>query len=304
MSSMDVRRGLVSTPALDIAYEEQGPADGQPVLLLHGFPYDVRCFDGVASRLAEAGLRTVTPYLRGFGPTRLREHDAVKSGEQAALAHDLLELVERLGLEHPILAGFDWGGRGACAAAALWPTRFASLLTIGGYSIYNIEAALNPAPPEVEHVLWYQYYFHGERGRRGLETDRRAICRLLWSLWSPLKPLDVEAFEQTAPSFDNPDFVEVTLHSYRHRFGLAAGDPAFAALQARLAALPPVPIPTIVLHGTSGPLAAPVQANTDLLPQLLSWRLVEGAGHNMPHEAPAAVAAAIMELHEHQSGPR
>ena len=298
----DVRNGVIRGAMLDIAYEEQGPPDGAPVILLHGFPYDVRCFDDVAPRLAQAGLRVIAPYLRGFGPTRLRDANVPRSGEQGALAHDLLELADGLGLETPLIAGFDWGGRAACAAAALWPTRFAGLLAIGGYNLYEIATSNVPAPPEVELVLWYQYYFHGERGRQGLIADRRGICRLLWSLWSPSKPLDINAFERTAPSFDNPDFVEVVLHSYRHRFGLIDGDGAFASLQARLTALPPVTIPTGVLHAMSGPFPAPRQHTDERLANLLWWRDVPGVGHNVPQEAPATVADAIIELHRYCRG--
>ena len=214
----------------------------------------------------------------------------------AELPRRCLDPVEALVLDRPLLCGFDWGGRAACAAAALWPERFSALVAIGGYSIYDVAHSLDPAPADVEHVLWYQYYFHGERGARGLAADRQGLCRLLWSLWSPGKPLDAAAFARTAPSLDDADFVAVTLSSYRHRFGLAAGDPAYAVSQTRLAVLPPVTVPSLVLNGIGGPLPAGTSPDRSRLPALLDWRMVEGAGHNVPHEAPDAVAAAILEL--------
>lgn len=295
MNQDSSRYGLVQTGVLDIAYEEHGPANGKAVILLHGFPYDVRSFDSVVDRLRGHALRIIVPYLRGYGPTRFLSGTTLRAGEQAALAHDLLELTQALELDQPILCGFDWGGRAACAAAALWPRRFSSLIAIGGYSIYNVAGALDPAPAAIEHVLWYQYYFHGERGARGLAENRRGICRLLWTLWSPGKPFDQTAFDASASSFDNPDFVAVVLSSYRHRFGLAEGDANYAASQMRLTELPPIEVPTIVVHGTGGPLPAPVAPDRAKLPMLRSWRHAEGAGHNVPHEAPDAVSAAIID---------
>ena len=224
------------TPTLEIAYEESGPAEGRPVVLLHGFPDDVHAYDGVAPPLAAAGWRVLVPYLRGYGPTRFLDPLTPRSGQQAALGHDLLNFLDALGLERAALAGYDWGGRAACIVAALWPERVASLVSIGGYNIQNIARSSEPAAPDREYRLWYQWYFHTERGRAGLMANRRPLCRLLWQLWSPNWRFDDATFERTAASFDNPDFVEVVIQSYRHRYDLVPGDPSLQPLEDRLAA--------------------------------------------------------------------
>jgi pimeloyl-ACP methyl ester carboxylesterase len=196
----------VRTPVLGIAYEESGPADGAPVLLMHGFPYDPRAYDEVVPLLVAAGCRVIVPYLRGYGPTRFFSADTPRSGQQAALGKDLLDLLDALDIERAALAGYDWGGRAACIVAALWPQRVRCLVSGGGYNIQNIADAAKPSSAEHEHRLWYQYYFHTERGRRGLTENRRDICRLLWRLWSPNFSFDDATYERTAASFDNPDF--------------------------------------------------------------------------------------------------
>jgi pimeloyl-ACP methyl ester carboxylesterase len=241
---------IVAAGALATAYLEAGPADGPPVVLLHGFPYDVHAYGAVAEHLAAAGRRCIIPYLRGYGPTRFRDPAALRSGQQAALAADLLALLDALALPDAVLAGYDWGGRAACIVAALWPDRARGLVTCTGYNIQNIAAAGAPASPEHERRLWYQYYFHAERGRAGLTVNRRALCRLLWQLWSPEWQFDDATFDRSAAAFDNPDFVDVVIHSYRHRFGsLAPGDPAYDAIERQLAAQPVITVPTINLHG-------------------------------------------------------
>jgi pimeloyl-ACP methyl ester carboxylesterase len=237
----------ILTPTLEIAYEESGPADGAPVVLLHGFPDDVHAYGDVAPALAAAGWRVLVPYLRGYGPTRFLDPRTPRSGQQAALGRDLLDLLDALGVERAALAGYDWGGRAACIVAALWPERVASLVSIGGYNIQNIARSGEPAAPDREHRLWYQWYFHTERGRAGLAANRRPLSRLLWQLWSPNWHFDDATFERTAASFDNPDFVEVVIQSYRHRFSLAPGDPSLAVIEEQLAAQPPIVVPTIVL---------------------------------------------------------
>jgi len=224
------------TPTLEIAYEESGPAEGRPVVLLHGFPDDVHAYDGVAPPLAAAGWRVLVPYLRGYGPTRFLDPLTPRSGQQAALGHDLLDFLDALGLERAALAGYDWGGRAACIVAALGRERVASLVSVGGYNIQNIVRASEPAAPDREYRLWYQWYFHTERGRAGLIANRRPLCRLLWQLWSPNWRFDDATFERTAASFDNPDFVEVVIQSYRHRYDLVPGDPSLQPLEDRLAA--------------------------------------------------------------------
>ena len=247
----------VRTPTLEIAYEVSGPVEGPPVVLMHGFPDDIRAYDGVAPALAAAGWRVIVPYLRGYGPTRFLDPRTPRSGQQAALGQDLLDLLDALGVERAALAGYDWGGRAACILAALWPERVASLVSIGGYNIQNIARSGEPAPPDREHRLWYQWYFHTERGRAGLAANRRPLCRLLWELWSPNWHFDDAIFERSAASFDNPDFVEVVIQSYRHRFGLAPGDPSLEAIEDRLAAQPPITVPTIVLHGACDGISLP-----------------------------------------------
>ena len=228
----------VSAGALDVAYLEAGPADGAPVILLHGWPFDIRAYDEASALLAAAGRRCILPYLRGFGPTRFRSEATPRSGQQAAIGADVLALMDALEISRAVLAGYDWGGRAACIAAALWPERVSGLVSCGnGYNIQNIPNATQPLPPEQEWRYWYQYYFHSERGRAGLAQNRRALCRLLWQQFSPTWRFDDETFERSAPSLDNPDFVEITVHSYRHRYGGIPGDPALDAIEERLAAV-------------------------------------------------------------------
>src|SRR5439155_22520363 len=288
----------IRTPMLEIAYEESGPADGSPVVLLHGFPDDVRAYDGVAPALAGAGWRVIVPYLRGYGPTRFLDSQTPRSGQQAALGQALWDLIDALGVERAALAGYDWGGRAGCVAAALWPERVASLVSIGGYNIQNIARSGEPAPPDREHRLWYQWYFHTERGRAGLAANRRPLCRLLWELWSPNWHFDDATYERTAASFDNPDFVEVVIQSYRHRFGLAPGDPSLEPIEERLAAQPPITVPTIVLHGACDGVSAP--QNSERHRHFFSGpyqrRVVPVAGHFLPQEAPDALIEALSEL--------
>jgi pimeloyl-ACP methyl ester carboxylesterase len=288
----------VRTPTLDIAYEERGPAAGPPVVLLHGFPDDVRAYDGVAPALAAAGWRVLVPYLRGYGPTRFLDPRTPRSGEQAALGHDLLEFLDTLGLERATLAGYDWGGRAACIVAALWPERVTALVSIGGYNIQNIARSGEPAAPDREHRLWYQWYFHGERGRAGLAANRRALCRLLWELWSPNWRFDDATYERTAASFDNSDFVEVVIQSYRHRYGLAPGDPTLQPIEDRLAAQPPITVPTIVLHGAADGVSPPQssEGHGRFFTALYRRKVVPVAGHFLPQEAPGALIDALSEL--------
>jgi pimeloyl-ACP methyl ester carboxylesterase len=290
---------VVRTPTLEIAYEESGPPGGSPVVLLHGFPDDVHAYNGVVPALAAAGWRAIVPYLRGYGPTRFLDPGTPRSGQQAALGHDLLEFLDALGLERASLAGYDRGGRAACIVAALWPERVTSLVSIGGYNIQNIARSGEPAAPDREHRLWYQWYFHGERGRAGLAANRRPpLCRLLWELWSPNWRFDDATFERTAVSFDNSDFVEVVIQSYRHRFRLAPGDPALEPIEDGLAAQPPIAVPTIVLHGACDGVSPPQssEAHTRFFTGPYQRRVIPVAGHFLPQEAPAALIEALSEL--------
>jgi pimeloyl-ACP methyl ester carboxylesterase len=289
---------IIRTDVLDIAYEEHGPPDGAPVILLHGFPYDPRAYDEVAPALAADGRRVLVPYLRGYGLTRFLSADTPRSGQQAALGHDLLQFMDALGIASAALAGYDWGGRAACIVAALWPARARCLISCGGYNVQDIAGSIAPAPAEQEHRLWYQYYFHTERGRAGLTNDRRDICRLLWRLWSPEWRFDEATFEKSAASFDNPDFVDVVIQSYRHRFGYAPGDPALEPIEAQLARRPPIGAPTIVLHGGHdgvGPAEQSVHHARHFTGPY-QRRVLPHIGHNVPQEAPADFVAALREL--------
>ena len=283
---------------LDVAYYEEGPADGPVVMLLHGFPYDIHSYVDVAPRLAAQGCRIIVPYLRGYGPTGFRDPATPRSGEQAAIAADLMALMDALSVKRAVFAGYDWGGRAACVAAALFPDRCIGLVSVNGYLIQDIARAMVPVRPEREVPLWYQYYFQLERGRAGLTANRRGIARILWQQWSPNWHFDDATFERTAAAHDNPDYVDVVIHSYRHRFGLADGDPQYAGLQRRLAALPLIPVPTITLDG-DGDGVAPATDGTASAAKFSGRRthhVIPRAGHNLPQEEPEAFAGAVMEL--------
>lgn len=287
-----------ATPLLEIAFEESGPRDGPPAILLHGFPDDVRAWDGVAARLAAAGFRCIVPYLRGYGPTRFIDSRTPRSGEQAALGSDLLALLDSLGIERAILAGYDWGGRAACIVSALWPARVWALVSIGGYNIQNIARSGAPGAPDQEHRFWYQWYFNTERGRAGLAQNRAELCRLLWRLWSPNWRFDDATYRRTAAAFDNPDFVDVVIHSYRHRHAAVAGDPALASIEEQLARQPLVGVPTVVLHGACDGVDPPTGSERAVAHFTGPYRreVVPVAGHFLPWEAPDAVADAVLSL--------
>ena len=289
---------LVIAGDLEVAYEESGPAIGPAVVLLHGFPYDVRAFDEVVPPLAAAGCRVLVPYLRGYGATRFLSPATPRSGQQAVLAHDLLALMDALAIPQAVLAGYDWGGRAACIVAALWPQRARGLVSGNGYNLQDIPGSVRPQSPENEHRFWYQYYFHGERGRAGLAKNRREFCKLLWRLWSPNWRFDDVTFERSAASFDNPDFVDVVIHSYRHRFGLVPGDPTVEASEQLLAAQPKITVPTIVLDGSGDGVMAPEGAarHAVFFSGPYERRVIPAVGHNLPQEAPAEFAAAVQAL--------
>ncbi|HEU5195455.1 MAG TPA: alpha/beta hydrolase [Methylomirabilota bacterium] len=288
----------VEAGTLNVALEESGAPGGRPVVLLHGFPYDVHAYDEVAPRLAAAGCRVIVPYLRGYGPTRFRSAETLRSGQQAVLAHDLLALLDALQIRAAVLAGYDWGGRAACIVAALWPERARGLVSGGGYNIQDVARSLEPQPPERELNNWYQYYFHNERGRAGLAKYRYELGKLLWRLWSPTWRFDEATYTRTAASFENPDFVEVVIHSYRVRYMLAAGDPAAEDTERRLAAQPPISVPTIVLHGHDNGVSPVVTSERHArhFKGPYERRVIDGVGHNLPQEAPAEFAAAVLAL--------
>jgi pimeloyl-ACP methyl ester carboxylesterase len=288
----------VDAGVLNIAYYEEGPADGPVVMLLHGFPYDIHSYVDVAPRLAVQGCRAIVPYLRGYGPTRFLDSTTPRSAEQAAIGADLIALMDALSIKRAVFAGYDWGGRAACVGAALWPDRCMGLVSVNSYLIQDIARAMVPAKPEREVPLWYQYYFQVERGRAGLTANRREIAKILWKQWSPNWDFGDATFERSAVAFDNPDYVDIVIHSYRHRFGLADGDPQYAELQRRLAALPAIAVPSITLDGAGDgvALANDGSATAAKFSGRRIHRVVPRAGHNLPQEEPEAFAAAVMEL--------
>ena len=288
----------VQTATLEVGYEESGRPDGAPVFLLHGWPYDPRCYDAVVAPLAAAGAWVIVPYLRGFGPTRFLAETTPRSGQQAALGNDLRELMDALSVERAVLAGYDWGGRAACIVAALWPERVGGLVTVNSYNIQNIPAAGKPTAPAQEHRLWYQWYFQMQRGRAGVEANRRELCRLLWRLWSPHWSFDDATFERSAESFDNPDFVAVTIHSYRHRYGNAPGDPKLEQIEQRLAQQPKIGVPTIALQGEADGVHPPESSahHGAFFNGHYKRRLLSRIGHNPPQEDPNVFADAVLEL--------
>jgi pimeloyl-ACP methyl ester carboxylesterase len=268
----------IATPVLDIAYEESGNPQGFPIILLHGFPDDARAWDDVAPPLAKAGHRVLVPYLRGYGPTSFRDTSAPRMGEQAAIGQDVIDFADALKLPRFAVSGYDWGGRAACIACA----------------------PVQPGPPEAERRIWYQWYFNTERGRAGLKANRKAFCKLLWQEWSPTWHFTDATYEKTAPSFDNPDFVDVVIHSYRHRIGNAPGEPRFEAMERKLAERPKIEVPAAVLYGADDLLvrAAPetTPAEKASFPNLIARRVVTGGGHFLPREKPDAVSSAMLEV--------
>lgn len=289
------------TPSLTIAYEYHGPDTGTPVILLHGFPYSPRSYDEITPALAAEGYRVIVPYLRGYGPTRFNHPETLRSGQQAALAQDLKELMDALGIEQATLCGYDWGGRAACIVAALFPGRVRGLVTGDGYNMQDIANSTRPLDPETEHRLWYQYYFHTARGVEGLTQNRRSFCELLWKLWSPTWSHNAERYPLTAPTFDNPDFVDVVIHSYRHRFMYAPGDPALQWMEDALSRQPPISVPTISLCGADDGVGPAPEEDEDIAHFTGPYerRVLTGVGHNIPEEAPQQTLKALLDLLQH-----
>jgi pimeloyl-ACP methyl ester carboxylesterase len=288
----------VAAGVLSIGYDDHGPAEAMAVVLLHGFPYDAHAYDDVATALAREGLRVIVPYLRGYGPTSFLSPDTIRSGQQASLGHDLVALLDALRIDRAIVGGFDWGGRAACIVAALWPERVLGLVTCGGYNVLDVAGSARPQSPEVEHALWYQWYFHGERGRAGLAQHRHDFCRLLWSMWSPRWRFDDATYARTSASFENPDFVDVVIHSYRHRFGFVDGDPTVEETERRLADRPAISVPTVALYGGDNGVAPapPTERNRHLFTGSFERIVIPGVGHNVPQEAPRPFADAVLAL--------
>jgi pimeloyl-ACP methyl ester carboxylesterase len=288
----------VDAGVLSIGYYEAGPAGGPTVMLMHGFPYDIHSYVDVAPQLAAQGCRVIVPYLRGYGPTRFRHPATPRSGEQAAVGADLKALMDALDIQRAVVAGYDWGGRAANVVAALWPERCIGLVSCNSYQIQNIAKSMTPAKPQHEAALWYQYYFQIERGRAGLAANRRDIAKLLWQQWSPNWDFDDACLERSVAAHDNPDYVDVVIHSYRHRYGLVDGDPNYAELQRRLAELPVIQVPAITLDGAADGVnpATDGRATAAKFSGPRSHRVIPNAGHNLPQEEPEAFAAAVMSL--------
>jgi pimeloyl-ACP methyl ester carboxylesterase len=290
----------VQTDVLDIAYEEHGAAAGTAVILLHGFPYDVRSFDGVVQPLVAAGHRVLVPWLRGYGPTRFRDSSAPRMAEQAALAQDVIDFANALDIQRFALAGFDWGNRAACIVSILEPERVIGQVSIGGYSVQNTTVRGGAMPARQAAQFWYMWYFNTEQGAAALQANRHDVIRYLWETWSPQWQYTDEAYARSAPSFDNPDFVDVVVHSYRHRLMNAPGDPRFLETERRLAEQPPIGVPAIVLApGATGLGGRPSESpagDQRRFTNLVARRIVEGAGHDLPAHRPDAVAEALLEL--------
>jgi pimeloyl-ACP methyl ester carboxylesterase len=288
----------IDAGVLNVGYAESGPADGPAVILLHGWPYDIHSYVDVAPLLAAAGYRAITPYLRGYGSTRFLASDTVRNGQQAALALDVIALMDALGIERAILGGFDWGARTAAIVAALWPERTKGLVSVSGYLIGSQEANKTPLPPRAELAWWYQFYFATERGRAGYDEYRHDFAKLIWQLASPRWDFDDATFERSAASFANPDHVAIVIHNYRWRLGLAEGEPQYDDLEKQLAAGPVITVPTITLEGDANGAPHP---EASVYAKKFSGRyehrvITGGIGHNLPQEAPQPFAQAVIDV--------
>ena len=287
----------IGARVLSVGYAEAGPPEGPPVLLLHGWPYDIHSFVDVTPLLASAGYRVIVPYARGYGPTRFLSSTTVRNGEPAALAHDVIDLMDALRIRTAILGGYDWGGRSANIVAALWPERCKGLVSVSGYLIGSQEAGKVPLPPKAEYQWWYQYYFATERGRAGYDKYRHDFARLIWQLASPKWNFDEATFERSAAALDNPDQVDIVIHNYRWRLG-APGEARYEDLEKRLAAAPTIAVPTITLEGDANgaPHPEPAAYAKKFSGKYTHRTITGGVGHNLPQEAPQAFAQAIMDV--------
>jgi pimeloyl-ACP methyl ester carboxylesterase len=288
----------IDAGVLNVAYAEAGPADGKPVILLHGWPYDIHSFVEVSPLLASKGYRVIVPYLRGYGPTRFLSSDTFRNGQPAAVALDTTALMDALKIEKATLAGFDWGARTANIIAALWPERCKGMVSVSGYLIGSQAAGKAPLPPKAEFQWWYQFYFATERGRAGYDKNRHDFAKLIWQLASPKWKFDDATFDRSAESFNNPDHVPVVIHNYRWRQGLAEGEPKYDDLEKRLAESPVITVPTITLEGDSNGAPHPdPSAYAAMFSGKYTHRtLTGGIGHNLPQEAPQAFADAVVEV--------
>ena len=288
----------IEAGTLNVGYVEVGPTDGPPVVLLHGWPYDIYSFAEVAPALASRGYRVVVPYIRGFGTTQFLSKDTPRNAQQSVVALDVIALMDALGIDKAIVGGFDWGARSANIVAALWPERCKALVSVSGYLIGSQEANKSPLPPKAELAWWYQYYFATERGRAGYDTYRREFAKLIWALASPQWNFTDSTFETSASSFDNPDHVAIVIHDYRWRLGLAEGEAQYDELEKKLASSPSIAVPTITLEGSDNgaPHADPSAYASRFAGTYVHRTISGGVGHNLPQEAPQAFVDAIIEV--------
>jgi pimeloyl-ACP methyl ester carboxylesterase len=288
----------IDAGVLNVGYAEAGPADGPPIILLHGWPYDIYSFVDVAPLLASAGYRVIVPYLRGYGATRFLSNGTVRNGQPSATASDTIAFMDALKLEQPVLAGFDWGARTVNIVSALWPERCKATVSVSGYLIGNQEAGKMPLPPKAELEWWYQFYFATERGRLGYEKYRRDFSKLIWQLASPKWQFDDATFDRSAAAFDNPDHVDIVIHNYRWRLGLVDGERKYDELEKWLAAAPVINVPTITLEGDANGAPHPEPSSyAGKFSSKYEHRLISGGiGHNLPQEAPQAFAQAVVDV--------
>jgi pimeloyl-ACP methyl ester carboxylesterase len=283
---------------LDVGYVDVGPPEGQPVVLLHGWPYDIHSYAEVAPLLGAAGYRVIVPYLRGYGTTRFLSAGSARNGQQSALARDVTDLMDALGIEPAIVAGFDWGARSANVVAALWPERCKAMVSVSGYLIGSQAANAAPLPPRAELSWWYQFYFATERGRIGYDQHRHDFAKLIWQTASPKWDFDDETFERSAAAFENPDHVDIVIDNYRWRLGLVPGEPELADLERQLATGPVITVPTITLEGDANgaPHPDPSAYATKFTGKYTHRTIAGGVGHNLPQEAPEQFVEAILEV--------
>ncbi|MET4141016.1 alpha/beta hydrolase [Pedobacter sp. UYP1] len=288
----------INAGVLNVGYAESGPKEGQPVILLHGWPYDIHSFEAVAPILTAKGYRVIVPYLRGHGTTNFLDKKTFRNGQQSVVAQDIISLMDALKINQAILAGYDWGARTVCVIAALWPERCKAMVSVNGYLINNLERNKLPLPPKAEWGWWYQYYFATDRGRAGYEANRNDFAKLIWKNVSPKWNFDEATFERTAAAFNNPDYIAIVIHNYRWRLSLADGDPQFDALEKRLAEGPVISVPAITIDGDSDGVA-PATDGTAYAKKFSGKRthkIIKGVGHNLPQEAPQAFADAVIEV--------
>ncbi|MBK1894961.1 alpha/beta hydrolase [Chryseobacterium sp. YIM B02567] len=286
----------IDAGVLNIGYTEAGPTNGTPVILLHGWPYDIHSYNEVVPLLVSKGYRVITPYLRGFGTTRFISDNTMRNGQQSAVAKDIIALMDALKINKAIVGGFDWGARTADVMAALWPERVKALVSVSGYLITNLDSNQNPLNPTAEYGWWYQYYFSTARGEKGYGDNTYEFNKLIWKLASPKWNFDDATYDQTAASFKNPDHVAIVIHNYRWRLSLAKGETQYEDLENRLAKRPVITVPTITISSDFDGLAADGKAYANKFTGKYSHKILNGIGHNVPQEAPKAFADAISEV--------